>query len=165
MLILMGWCQHNYLLWWVYCTQTNKTMLNRISWTLLGEQFSPPTDKAKYFQKTQNCGIEFFYILLPLGGSRWKGSKLCHTKGISSAWFTASACQTKIPWDCGGITGFGQKTKSFSPFLEPSLPMLSTKHKWQKYMCNEKSWPKNRNFNTWRIFLWNENKVKRKLSY
>ena len=52
--------------------------------------------------------------------------KLCDTKGISSAWFTAFTCQTKIPWDCGGITGFGQKSKSF-PFLE----LHTHKNKWQ----------------------------------
>ena len=49
--------------------------------------------------------------------------KLCDTKGISSAWFTAFACQTKIPWDCGGIKGFG---KSF-PFLELLLGLVHKK--------------------------------------
>ena len=110
------------------------------------------------------------FFILPLlfwGSCRcWKASKLCHRKGISSAWFTPSACQTKIPWDCGGITGFGQKTKTFPPFSLPVLPRKTqmtniwmTKHfnTWVEFCEMKARWRKSCHIsggvtegNTWR---------------
>ena len=120
-----------------------------------------------YFRNFDKIVGFFILPLLFWGSCRcWKASKLCHRKGISSAWFTPSACQTKIPWDCGGITGFGQKTKTFPPFSLPVLPRKTqmtniwmTKHfnTWVEFCEMKARWRKSCHIsggviegNTWR---------------